>query len=329
MPDSLQPFNGYPDKSTDNGGAAPYSGSSVPVQGMNSAQPGVGPGSPANSPVGNSNGPVQGNPFPATGSNPQSPDSGGNHHSVGHRPEHLSACGVTALVLGIVGTVLSFIPIVNNVAAVLGVIGVVFGIIGLVGVFRGKKRGKAITIAGAVLSVVAIVITLAMQSSVSKAFDSASKASSSSSSQSQSSGKQNAQPAKPESKSSAGKQDSEGDLKNAHVKIASAVRSGNDYNNAQTVLVTYQWTNKTDNNQAFETLLNAKVFQNGQELDMAIYSQPPQGYDAQSALAQLQPNAQGTATIGYVLKDSSPVTVEVSDLLTVNGSPKVTHVYNL
>ncbi|MCO6558400.1 MAG: DUF5067 domain-containing protein [Bifidobacterium sp.] len=263
------------------------------------------------------------------GGNSQSPDSGGNHRSVGSRPERLSACCVTALVLGVVGTVLSFIPIVNNVAAVLGVIGVVFAIIGLVGVVKGKKRGRALTIAGAVLSVVAIVITLAMQSSASKAFDSASKASSSSSSQSQSAGKQNAQPTKPESKSSAGKQDTEGDLKRAHVKIASAVRSGNDYNNAQTVLVTYQWTNKTDDNQAFETLLNAKAFQNGQELDMAIYSQPPQGYDAQSALAQLQPNAQGTATIGYVLKDNSPVTVEVSDLLTVDGSPKVMHIYNL
>nr|WP_280924685.1 Ltp family lipoprotein [Bifidobacterium sp. ESL0745] len=119
------------------------------------------------------------------GGNPQFPDSGGNHHSVGRRSEHFSACGVTALVLGIVGTVLSFIPIVNNVAAVLGVIGVVFGIIGLVGVFRGKKRGKALTIAGAVLSVVAIVITLVMQSAAGKAFDSASKSMPSSTSQQQ------------------------------------------------------------------------------------------------------------------------------------------------
>lgn len=73
-----------------------------------------------------------------------------------------------SLVLGIIGVVLSFIPIINNGAFVLGVIAVIFGIIGLV-----KKGGKGKAIAGLILGILAIVITLGMQSSASKAIDKA------------------------------------------------------------------------------------------------------------------------------------------------------------
>ena len=58
-----------------------------------------------------------------------------------------------------------------------------------------------------------------------------------------------------------GEQDMEGDLTDMHVKIVSAVRSGNDYNNQPTVLVTYEWTNTTDKNNSFAVLANPKVFQ--------------------------------------------------------------------
>lgn len=109
----------------------------------------------------------------------------GEPRSTTKKPERLSAGGVTALVLGIIGTLLSFIPIVNNAAAVLGVIGVVFGVIGLIGVLKGKKRGKGLTIAGIVLSIIAIIITLGMQSATDKAMDSASRNASSSTSQQQ------------------------------------------------------------------------------------------------------------------------------------------------
>ena len=73
---------------------------------------------------------------------------------------------IAALVLGIIGICLSFIPIVNNAAFVLGILSTVFGIIVL-----AKKRslGKAIT--GIILGILAIVITVAMQSAMSKAID--------------------------------------------------------------------------------------------------------------------------------------------------------------
>lgn len=81
-----------------------------------------------------------------------------------------SGLSTAGMVLGIVGIVLSFIPIINNIAFFLGILAVIFGIIGLV-----KKAGKGKAIAGLVLGILAIVITLAMQSAVSDAIDETSK----------------------------------------------------------------------------------------------------------------------------------------------------------
>ncbi|MDB1402265.1 DUF5067 domain-containing protein [Bifidobacterium adolescentis] len=230
----------------------------------------------------------------------------------------LTVCGIVGVVFGALGFVLSFIPIINNIAAIFGFIGVILAIVALVGTFRGKKRGKALAIVAAVLSVLAIVITLAMQSAASKAIDEATGVSSS---QSSAKGSAKNQPK--------GDQDMEGDLKTMHVKIVSAVRSNNDYNNQPTVLVTFEWTNNTDKNNSFAVLASPQVFQNGQALDTAIYSENPAGYDSNSDFAEVQPGATGTVTIGYTLKDDSEVTVDVTDLFDLNDSAKVVHKFTV
>ena len=114
-----------------------------------------------------------------------------------------------------------------------------------------------------------------------------------------------------------------------HVKIVSAVRSGNDYNNQPTVLVTYEWTNNTDKNNSFAVLASPKAFQNGQELETAIYMDSPEGYDSGSDLSELQPGATGTVTLGYVLKDDSEITVDVTNLFDFSDTAKVTHKFTL
>ena len=230
----------------------------------------------------------------------------------------LTVCGIVGVVFGALGFVLSFIPIINNIAAIFGFIGVILAIVALVGTFRGKKRGKALAIVAAVLSVLAIVITLAMQSAASKAIDEATGVSSS---QSSAKGSAKNQPK--------GDQDMEGDLETMHVKIVSAVRSNNDYNNQPTVLVTFEWTNNTDKNNSFAVLASPQVFQNGQALDTAIYSENPAGYDSNSDFAEVQPGATGTVTIGYTLKDDSEVTVDVTDLFDLNDSAKVVHKFTV
>lgn len=88
-------------------------------------------------------------------------------------PTEKSALGITSLVLGIVGIVGSWIPILNNISFIIAILGVIFGAIGLRSVLKGTKAGKGITIAGFVISILACVIVLGTQSMYSKAIDDA------------------------------------------------------------------------------------------------------------------------------------------------------------
>lgn len=75
---------------------------------------------------------------------------------------------VTALVLGIMGLVMSVIPIINNLAFFVGIIAAVFGIVALL-----TKNKKGLSIAGIVTGILAMVVTLVLQASYSKAINDA------------------------------------------------------------------------------------------------------------------------------------------------------------
>lgn len=239
---------------------------------------------------------------------------------------HITICGIIAIVFGALGLVLSFIPIINNIAAIFGFIGAVLAIIALVGTFRGKRSGKALSVVAAVLCVLSIVITLAVQSAASKALDDSVKESKGVDTSQSASGSGNGDSSK---NKTSGEQDTEGDIEGAHVKIVSAAASGADYNGAATVLVTYEWMNKTTKNNSFSSLAHPQVFQNGKSLDIAMYTQSPEGYDANSYLAEVQPGATATVTLGYVLQDQSPVTVDVTALMSMDDATKVVHTFDL
>lgn len=81
-----------------------------------------------------------------------------------------SGFSTASLVLGIIGIILSFIPIINNAAFVLGVLALIFGIVSLV-----KKANKGKSIAGLILGILAIIITLAMQKAIVDTVDKAGK----------------------------------------------------------------------------------------------------------------------------------------------------------
>ena len=77
-----------------------------------------------------------------------------------------SGFGVAALVLGIIGIVLSFIPFINNIAFILGVLAIIFGIVCLC-----KKASKGFAIAGLVLGILACIITYQMQAATADALN--------------------------------------------------------------------------------------------------------------------------------------------------------------
>ena len=120
----------------------------------------------------------------------------------------------------------------------------------------------------------------------------------------------------------------EGDLKTMHVKIVSAVRSNNDYNNQPTVLVTFEWTT-TRIKQFVCGPRQPQVFQEWTSSRHRHLQREPAGYDSNSDFAEVQPGATGTVTIGYTLKDDSEVTVDVTDLFDLNDSAKVVHKFTV
>lgn len=69
------------------------------------------------------------------------------------------------LVLGIIGVCTSFIPIINNLSFVMGVLAVIFGLVSI------KKAGKGKLIATIILGILAIVVTLNAQQSLSDSLD--------------------------------------------------------------------------------------------------------------------------------------------------------------
>ena len=77
-----------------------------------------------------------------------------------------SKLATAGMVLGIIAIATSFIPIVNNASFVLGILALIFGAVCLV---KRRSKGKAIT--ALVTGILAVAITLAMQSAVDKALN--------------------------------------------------------------------------------------------------------------------------------------------------------------
>lgn len=78
---------------------------------------------------------------------------------------------VTALVLGIVAIMGSWIPFVSIGSALIGVVGLVFGIIAVVKAAKGTAGGKVMAIVGTTLSVLAVVFAMLSTSAGAKALD--------------------------------------------------------------------------------------------------------------------------------------------------------------
>ncbi len=76
-----------------------------------------------------------------------------------------SSLCTAGLVLGIIGVCTSFIPIVNNLSFFLGVLAIIFGLASI------KKTNKGKMIATVILGILAIIITLSAQKSVSDSLD--------------------------------------------------------------------------------------------------------------------------------------------------------------
>lgn len=76
----------------------------------------------------------------------------------------ISAMAVTSLVIGAIALVTSAIPIVNNASFFIAALGIIFGVVGAVGIFKGKKRPKALVVVAFIINVLSIIVVLCTQS---------------------------------------------------------------------------------------------------------------------------------------------------------------------
>ncbi|SDQ22426.1 hypothetical protein [Actinopolyspora saharensis] len=68
--------------------------------------------------------------------------------------------GVTALVLGIVGICLAWIPIIGFLGFILGALAIIFGIIAVVRAHKGTATNMIVSYVGLVIGVIAVIVSI-------------------------------------------------------------------------------------------------------------------------------------------------------------------------
>ncbi len=79
--------------------------------------------------------------------------------------------GTTGFVLGLIGLLFSFIPVIGLVAWPLVILGIIFSAVGISKASKGRATNKGLAIAGLVVSVVGLVICVVWAAAFGKAVD--------------------------------------------------------------------------------------------------------------------------------------------------------------
>lgn len=231
-----------------------------------------------------------------------------------------SAMAVASLVLGIVALVTSILPIINNLSFLLAILGIVFAIIGLVGISKGKKSGKGLGIAGLVLSVIAFILVLVIQSAFSAALDQAMEESGLDTATAQGAAVEDSGSATEPQAAEQSASDAA-----AYGVTIDGCRVTEDYQGNPAAVVTYTFTNNSDEATSFMVALYPKVFQNGVELGTAIGSD----WDSEKYSSDVKPGSSTTVEMGYALEDMSDITVEVEELLSFSDAVLAEQTFSL
>lgn len=107
----------------------------------------------------------------------------------------------------------------------------------------------------------------------------------------------------------------EGALGDYYVKIL-GVTTASDYEGKPAVVVTYNWTNNSDEAANFAFAIGSQVFQNDIECETAIIMDDAV-YNADNYMKDIKPGASLDVQLAYVLQDATnPITVEISELIS-------------
>lgn len=113
--------------------------------------------------------------------------------------------------------------------------------------------------------------------------------------------------------------ESEGVIGDCRIKIVSAEK-GEDYAGDPVVIVTYEWSNNSEDSKTFATSFSAKVYQNGVECTSYTVVE---GVDSSKLLAEIKPGATLQVQEAYSISDESDITVEVGPWISFDDESVV------
>lgn len=242
-----------------------------------------------------------------------------------------SGLAVAGLVLGIIAVFSAFVPLLNLLSFPFVLLAIIFGIIGLVQTIKGTKAGKGLAIAGLVLGVFALLVTVAMYSGGSAASESASAGSAAGSStpaaeQTTNGGGDAAQQTADQGAGQDASAQAEQEAPASEYAVSiDECRLAEDYAGEPVAVVTYTFTNNSEKATSFAVALRPQAFQNGVELNTAIGSD----WDSEKYMKDVKPGSSSTVEIGYSMEDDSDLTVEVTELFSFDETVLAEQTFSL
>lgn len=100
--------------------------------------------------------------------------------------------------------------------------------------------------------------------------------------------------------------------------VIEAAQFATDYEGKKVIVVDFTFTNNSSKPASFLFSLNAQAYQGGIELDNLVIG--VEGIDAALSHADIKPGTTVTVQQPYILRDDSPVTVEVEELITFDDA---------
>lgn len=174
-----------------------------------------------------------------------------------------------------------------------------------------KKPTSGLAVAGLVLGVLALLVTAAMYGGASAASDG--------SSESTPVAEQGASQDAPTRAEQGASQDAparaEQEAASDYAVTIDDCRMTEDYEGNPAAVVTFTFTNNSEETTSPAVALHAQVFQNGTELEMAITTD---NEDADKYMNDVKPGSSITYGLAYELEDTSDITVEVQELAAFN-----------
>ena len=114
---------------------------------------------------------------------------------------------------------------------------------------------------------------------------------------------------------------SEGDLGDYHIKILDAETGLKDYDGNPVIGVKYEYTNNGKENMMFDVAVSAQAFQDGVQLELAFMGDFSDEYENSSK--EIKTGTTLTCELYYVLTSESEVEVEVTELISLDGTKLV------